>query len=101
MNKTFLMLFLLPFLMVADIGTTMYGLNHGARELNPFFPDQNLFGKVGWMYLGIIVFALAYDRAEKEKMLTTKKFIITCIGFITILYSLVVFNNIIQIARMF
>lgn len=57
--------------MIKDIITTLYCLQHGLTELNPFFHHQTIIDKVAWTYSGIVTFAFAYKQAEKENASTS------------------------------
>jgi len=92
------LLTLLFTLNLVDAATTLYGLNHGATELNPFYNVQNLWGKItAPVFFAVLWFSLyAYcDLHGHAKIRSTLKILLAIVLGI---YVLVVFNNLLTLS---
>jgi len=95
------MLTLLFALNLADAATTLYGLSHGAVELNPLFDAQALEGKIAVpvLFAGIWLFTYAYcDKHGYEKLKAVLK---ALLAVLLGLYTIVVCNNLLQLTFLF
>lgn len=84
---------LLLILQVGDLATTFYALSHGASELNPlakFLIDTHLIIPSKLLIVGLIIWGAAKNKVEHLWSVCT-------IWFITGLYTMVVFMNLLHI----
>ena len=97
MTRRILLLIALFVLNVADVATTFYGLSIGGKELNPLFRLQRLDVKISLPFIYGLFWLVSYALCERHGFKRGLSILNINLVLVTLIYALVVINNIIGI----